>query len=70
MDEFELMRIVLDAIVVICVVLLFFGLKNSRIFIGGRFYYYSENKFQYWQAVIGYLLMIFGTAFLRIHFLS
>ena len=34
------------------------GLKNKRIFAFGRWYKAGENKSQYVQVVIGYLLLI------------
>ncbi len=34
------------------------GLKNKRIFAFGRWYKAGENKSQYVQIVIGYLLLI------------
>jgi hypothetical protein len=45
------------------------GLKNKRIFAFGRWYKAGENKSQYVQVVIGYLLLIALFLFLLLQLL-
>lgn len=48
----------LDAAIVIFIAILVVGCIRKNIFALGRWYFLEKEKFQYWQVVIGYMLLI------------
>lgn len=49
---------VFDIVFCAVVIILFFGIKNKRIFSFGRMYSYDSHKSQYHQSIFGYILYL------------
>jgi hypothetical protein len=68
MDKAELANFVLfiiDAAVGVFLVITIFGFSQKKIFALGRFYILESEKTQYWQVVIGYVLIILLLLYFR-----
>lgn len=57
--------IVFDVVFCSVVIILFFGVKNKRIYSLGRMYSYDEHKSQYKQTIVGYTLYLCTLLLLR-----
>jgi len=69
-DLISFTRIFFDISCLVFILILLFALKNKRIYAFGKMYSFLEDKFKFWQVVIGYILFIFTLVFLRVNFLT
>lgn len=70
MDLVLFTRIFFDVSCIVFIIILIFCLKNKRVYAFGRVYSLSDNKSEFWQVVMGYVLFIFTFLFFRFNFLT